>query len=1116
MPLKAIDSYVAGGVDSRSNPINMPTDSYLLLENFWPQQDGSLRLRDGYVLFANGNPTTSIYSIQPFTGPGPAYLPLVMFWQNKVPYIIDPNTKQITSPAILGTAIQSSSRFVYFYTDGHLHAFNGTDAKWFDGYVWRDIGLPQPDLTAAALIQIVESVNEFTSTQQGAVTLTLAGGGSFPADSVGRYFYAAFYDLVNQEVGPATIACGPDDGFVQFAANDELQVAVLPTIGATHPSWVKLLALTDDGGDQAHFAVVSTKTITAGALGSTTVTLAESTATNNAGLFGTPSFAIALSAANLNSGPATATVSGAEKSSSGATQANTTVTVAGAEQDTQVFYGGQFHTVYDTGTVTVQITGNNGYNKSFVAYYGQISTPTSLASALASAINSTSGGTLTATPSGATLLIAPVSHSNTIIFTITVTSASSSPFFGGPSFTLSFNNAQFGNLTVYDTGTCTITVAGTNATVNYGAGDTPNTVASKLVTAINALPNPKATATAVGAVITITQSTMGVLVTLTSNAHGFSANDVIGLSNTGDAAYEGLIFTVLNPMTNTFQIFVANATEAIQNGTAQKLLSVAAGSATGTIDTPVFFTPYEVNQPLGVAASSVGGPQPGYQFYASLYMMNAGGHVGNRVEIGPRIAPAVRTNLRLLGSIPTSSEQFLLIGRTGDGAEVPYACIDNFGNWITSIGGFGDLLITSANIDGNSELPERNFPPPGTLDYNQQLANLAGGAAQNPPVPNAFSIAWVESDHCCGVIAGSPTIYRSGSALDMREGQFVGLPEQSWDPADIETFPTGAPVVCGQGYQQESWVYSAEDCGVLMELAGELSWQGPWNIGACGQYAWTRGWKNLPFWVTQDKQLATVSLGGTTQVGGTYQTDQAGPVAISDEYEAALLSQIGDQYMSVVEVGYIRIPGKRVEVLRISCRDSNGDPFTIIHDFNLRDGNSPYGKAYQEIFEGPLGTAFTQQFVRDANQKGQIFCGGADGNLYELYSGGNDKGTEFLAQSLKLTYLGPEREGINWLEWWGDQNVQFFVAKQLNTPFGTGQMTPLCDGGIGEVQGEDGNSHWQVPITDAEMVHAYLLTQLESHSADGNTNLNSPPHMPLETYGRIWLASPLAGGHREK
>jgi hypothetical protein len=48
-PIRVLDSDIAGGVDSRSNPINMPKDRFLLLCNWVPKADGHLQLRDGYI-----------------------------------------------------------------------------------------------------------------------------------------------------------------------------------------------------------------------------------------------------------------------------------------------------------------------------------------------------------------------------------------------------------------------------------------------------------------------------------------------------------------------------------------------------------------------------------------------------------------------------------------------------------------------------------------------------------------------------------------------------------------------------------------------------------------------------------------------------------------------------------------------------------------------------------------------------------------------------------------------------------------------------------------------------------------------------------------------------------
>jgi hypothetical protein len=125
-----------------------------------------------------------------------------------------------------------------------------------------------------------------------------------------------------------------------------------------------------------------------------------------------------------------------------------------------------------------------------------------------------------------------------------------------------------------------------------------------------------------------------------------------------------------------------------------------------------------------------------------------------------------------------------------------------------------------------------------------------GGFGSNPVT---FSGAWVESDHCWGAMGGSPTVYRSGSPQDLRQGNFVGLPERVGILWTLKLFTLGHR--SGKGYQQESWVNSAQDCAVSVELSGEFGWRGPWNIGT-GRFAWTRGWKNLPFWITGEKTIS--------------------------------------------------------------------------------------------------------------------------------------------------------------------------------------------------------------------------------------------------------------------
>jgi hypothetical protein len=969
MPLKPAETYPAGGVDSRSNPITMPVDRCLEVHDFWPQQDGSYRLRDGYTLYATGlQPNVPIHSVTSVTGGAgsqlttttdaisstgigyvnvvsttglstgqqvvidsggnketvtildvaafsfeanftkthlsgvavsePPFASIVIFWQNTTPYVLDQTTHVITSPTVKGAAIASNARFSYFYANGHLHAFNGTDAKWFDGTYWRDIGLPTLTPAQAAAITFLPGLEAITPAQAAAVTLAAASGGSWPFTAQVNV-WLAFFDLATNTLAASATSLGT--GPVSLAPGQKIALSGLPSSSVS--TAVALLAFQ-----------------------------------NLPPLVG-PAGAVFCSRGNL-----TATAASALGS-----------------------------------VVTLTIVGHG----------------------------LTTGAVITFDNSGPTEpLLGPyaitVVNSNQISFV--AHSAADAAIFG--------NIANSNNVVVM------LTVPNGTTTASISSA-----------TAFNGLQG------------------------ITFNANGQN----------------------LFPFAN------------------------------------------DTTQISGLPASSIGGPQPGYQFYACIYNLVTG-HVGNRTPIGFRLLNTATIASLIFSGCPifADSEWVLLLGRTSDGAEIPYTVVDQNANWQYVPNGQATFTLFPVNIDGNSELPSRNYPPPGTLDYNYQLSLLPGGAAQNPPVSGTCQIAWLESDHCCGALVGSPTIYRSGSALDDREGVFVGLPEQSWDPADIETFPTNNLLLGGHGYQGESWCFTNEDCAILMELAGETSWQGPYNVGIAGQHAWTRGWQNLPFWITGEKQLATISLGGYQQLAGLMNQAAAGPILISAEYEAALLANIGDNYLSQTEISYIRKPLEMVEVLRIKCFDSNGTPFTVIHDFNLRDDRSPYGQAYEEIFVGPLASSFTQATIRDQNNKPQVLAGGADGKLYKLYSGSNDFGSEFTAQALRLIYVGPQRTAVKFLEWYGDRNAQWFMTKKLNSAFNVLQMDNLCQESPLEVQGQEGDSHWSVEIPKPEMVHVYLLLQLKSHSADGSAILSNPPHMPVETYGRIWLVAPQLGASRPR
>jgi hypothetical protein len=554
-------------------------------------------------------------------------------------------------------------------------------------------------------------------------------------------------------------------------------------------------------------------------------------------------------------------------------------------------------------------------------------------------------------------------------------------------------------------------------------------------------------------------------------------------------------------------------------------------------------------------ASGIGGAQPGYQFYASIYNPLTG-HVGNRVPIGQRLdntgdCAVVITGLPAIGStmaqkqvlrwgngtedykfkkqlrqkqkqgrvfamssVPFDSEWKLLLGRTGDGGEVPYAIIDANGNWVfydpnTDISpttGIPTKNINSGNIDGNSELPTLNYIPP------------------------PFACFWREGDRQCGAIANysadgvtpvslQPFVYRSASEVDDTTGIFVGDPAQAWNPAQIETFPTAQAILGGFGFMQESWVFSTSDMGQLSELSGEVAWNGPYNFGIAGPYAFDGGWQSLPFWVSHDKQLCTIL------------PDANGPMSISTEYEAALLARIGDDVydaagnlteprLAATEVTYFLDPLRLVEELRIHCVDDTGTPFLIIHDFTLRDDSSPYGQGYEADFNGELGTQFTQQRIRDALGHSRMWAGAQNSAFYQFYSGGDDNGTLFVADAISLRYVSGDRTATKTLEWYGDDTIVWYIYDGMADVDGSSPNTwvKLSDE-MRPFPGDARNDHYMADVQRPEMLHCFLWAQLASHVADAvdpanPMALNSPPHMPLETYGRLYFTAPVMGDTR--
>src|SRR5690349_20093255 len=153
--LKPFEQIDAGGVDSRSNPVNMPRNRALRCLNWVPRQAGFWEQRWGYSTVSMSTVTASaIHSIFPYrTWDGHKF---VLFMSNdKTLKVLDTATGTVTTPTVKGTAIAATAKGSGYFANNRFHYGNGTDQKWFDATNWRDNGLPA--LTLAQIKNVVVS-----------------------------------------------------------------------------------------------------------------------------------------------------------------------------------------------------------------------------------------------------------------------------------------------------------------------------------------------------------------------------------------------------------------------------------------------------------------------------------------------------------------------------------------------------------------------------------------------------------------------------------------------------------------------------------------------------------------------------------------------------------------------------------------------------------------------------------------------------------------------------------------------------------------------------------------------------------------------------------------------
>ncbi|HTD21029.1 MAG TPA: RHS repeat-associated core domain-containing protein [Terriglobales bacterium] len=144
-------------------------------------------------------------------------------------------------------------------------------------------------------------------------------------------------------------------------------------------------------------------------------------------------------------------------------------------------------TTYDWGTVSITV---NGFTKS--VSYDQSSTQSSIPAALASAFNADTTSPVTASvTSNTVMLTAKVAGTGGNSYALSVTSSTGDPTdfsaasFGGSASGATLSGGANAGPTIYDSGACSITIAGTLYSTSFGQWDTPNTIAARLSGIVN-------------------------------------------------------------------------------------------------------------------------------------------------------------------------------------------------------------------------------------------------------------------------------------------------------------------------------------------------------------------------------------------------------------------------------------------------------------------------------------------------------------------------------------------------------------------------------------------------------------------------------------------------------
>jgi hypothetical protein len=348
------------------------------------------------------------------------------------------------------------------------------------------------------------------------------------------------------------------------------------------------------------------------------------------------------------------------------------------------------------------------------------------------------------------------------------------------------------------------------------------------------------------------------------------------------------------------------------------------------------------------------------------------------------------------------SEWVFAVGMTNDGGQVPYWLVDANGNNIVIGNTATQATIYIGNVNVLQELPFQNDPPP-PLDKFARVGTRMFGA-----------------------LAGNPYMSYSNDITDVTNGNYVGLPQESWPADQQEPLPNGELPTSIHAYRLEGWFFSRNNLFIWSQFLlqqGANPWRGPWPGGCPGQRAFVET-PYGPYWLNAEAQLCTFM--------------EDGVISVSSEYETSLLAKISKNTINTAELAYLKDATQFNDEIVIRGLDANGNPVIVVHDFQLQDERSPHGQGYNFQYTGITintfaGAGFTpRQNVYDTNGRMRLWAGCKEGDIAQIEDGLDDNGNQINGDYIGLVNVGPNKPVLVEMEWQGDGQAQYSYTQDYS------------------------------------------------------------------------------------